>query len=61
MKLPLSIYTKGEPHFVCYLWRALLGPASLLDGLIWTLSLGFVNPSFTLETSRKLVGSRIKS
>jgi hypothetical protein len=57
----LSIYTKGEPHLICYLWRWALGWAELLDGILRILSLGFVNLSLPLWVAGRLVVSRIKS
>lgn len=36
-----------------YVWRALRGPAAIFDGLIETVSLGFINSEFQLFVSRK--------
>lgn len=41
-------------------WRLLLGPASILDGIVLTLTLGTWSPRFTLRVARSLAGSRLR-
>lgn len=44
---------RKEISWQCYGWRFLRGPAAILDGLIETVSLGFINSEFQLFIGRK--------
>ena len=57
----MRLNMKKEPNAKAWMLRAMIGPASLLDGVIATVTLGFVSTEFTLATARALALVRIES
>lgn len=57
----IRLYQGGEPNLRAYAYRALLGPAHLLDGVVLTVTLGFVIPRFSLEVARRLGFTRMNA
>lgn len=55
----MRFYTGREPSLTAYAYRALLGPAHLLDGVVLTVTLGFVVPRFSFEVARRLARTRM--
>jgi hypothetical protein len=53
----LSIYP-AEKKLKPFLWKTLVGPASIVDGIIETLTLGNCSPSLKLKVARILAKSR---
>lgn len=50
----------NEPTLTAKLLRhVVLGPAKILDGIIFTLSLGYVSASFSLEIARLMAYQRM--
>ena len=50
----------NEPNLTAKLLRhAVLGPAKILDGIIFTLSFGFISASFSLEIARLMAFQRM--
>lgn len=54
-------YPPREPSLSCWGWRMLFGPSCLVDGLVETLTLGFVGVGCRLAVSRNLAGARIRA
>lgn len=54
----MNVNRKIEQTAAAWAWRALLGPAMLLDGLLSTLTLGTLSAGFALEVSRRLARAR---
>lgn len=54
----MQINRKIEQTPEAWFWRALLGPAMLLDGLMSTLTVGTVSLGSSLRVSRRLAMSR---
>lgn len=55
-------YTRFNPldlNAKCLLLRFMLGPAYIIDGLVWTLSATFLSSNLALECSRLLAKTRI--
>lgn len=52
---------KPERTLKAVMWRYLLGPAMILDGLVATLTLGSVSVGSALEVSRRLALSRFNA
>jgi hypothetical protein len=50
---------RSEPNLRAWVWRILVGPALILDGLIATVTLGMASGSFTLNAPRNLAMARI--
>ncbi len=57
----MRLNMKKEPNAKAWMLRAMIGPASLLDGVVATVTFGFVSTEFTLATARALALTRIKS
>ena len=57
----LFMYPKKEHSAKAWLWRLLLGPASVLDGIVETLSFSFIGVGARLSASRNLAKSRLKN
>lgn len=55
----MNINTKNEPSVEAWLFRSMLGPAMILDGIVTTITLGCVNLIASLWTARKLTAARI--
>ena len=50
----------NEPTLTAKLLRhVVLGPAKILDGIIFTLSFGFISASFSLEIARLMAFQRM--
>ena len=50
----------NEPTLTANLLRhVVLGPAKILDGIIFTLSFGFISASFSLEIARLMAFQRM--
>ena len=54
----MTMHRKIEQTVEAWAWRALLGPAMLLDGLLSTLTLGTLSVGAALEVSRRLAVAR---
>jgi hypothetical protein len=52
-------YPLREPTWQCWVFRLLFGPASLLDGIVETLSFGTIGIGCRLAVTRHLAGARI--
>ena len=61
MSFRITAYPKKEPSLKAWMWRLLLGPASIVDGIIETLTFGFYGVAAKLRVSRNLALARIKS
>lgn len=57
----LTKFPKKEPSIKAWAFRLLLGPASLLDGIVETLTFGFYGVGARLEVSKMLAMARIES
>jgi hypothetical protein len=57
--MKLTAYRKSEPSVVAWLWRLLLGPASIFDGLVETFTLGSFSAGAKLDVARNLARARI--
>ena len=55
----MNVNRKIEQSAAAWAWRALLGPAMLLDGLLSTLTLGTLSVGAALEVSRRLAMARL--
>lgn len=51
---------KPETTFKAWVFRALLGPAMLLDGILATITIGTLSFAFTLSIARSLSNARYK-
>ena len=56
----VRVVTQFEPTLTAQMWRALLGPASVVEGLILTVTLGFVVVPLTLAVATRISRERIK-
>jgi hypothetical protein len=54
----MNVNRKIEQTAEAWAWRALLGPAMLLDGALSTLTLGTLSVGAALEVSRRLAMAR---
>ena len=54
----MNVNRKIEQTAEAWAWRALLGPAMLLDGALSTLTLGTLSVGATLGVSRRLARAR---
>ena len=54
----MNVNRNIEQTSAAWAWRALLGPAMLLDGLLSTLTIGTVSVGAALEVSRRLAMAR---
>lgn len=54
----MNVNRKAEQTAAAWAWRALLGPAMLLDGLLSTLTLGTLSVGAALGVSRRLTMAR---
>lgn len=57
--MKLVAYPKKEPTRKALAWKLLLGPASLLDGLFETLTLGRYGIGARLAAAKNLARARI--
>lgn len=57
----MNVNRKAEKTAQAWAWRALLGPAMCLDGLVSTMTLGYVSVGAALEVSRRLAMSRFNA
>lgn len=48
-----------EPSITAWVLRLLMGPASIVDGVVAILSFGFVSAGFTFEAAKALSKARI--
>lgn len=54
----MNVNRKTEQTAAAWAWRALLGPAMLLDGLLSTLTIGTLSAGTALKVSRRLAMAR---
>jgi hypothetical protein len=54
----MRVNKRIETSAAAWMWRALLGPAMLVDGVIATLSVGTVSVAAALGVSRRLAVAR---
>ena len=54
----MKVNRKIEHTAAAWAWRALFGPAMLLDGFLSTLTLGTLSMGAALEVSRRLAMAR---
>ena len=54
----MRVNSKVEATVEAWFWRALLGPAFILDGLLSTLTVGTLSVGAALEVSRRLAMAR---
>jgi hypothetical protein len=59
--MKLTALKKKEPNMKAWGWRMLLGPASLIDGLVETISFSFFGVGAKLWASKNLALARIKA
>lgn len=52
---------KPEKSLKAWFYRFLLGPAMILDGMLFTISFTIIKTSFTLNCARKLSAERFKN
>lgn len=57
----MRLNRKREQTARAWIWRALWGPALLVDGICSTLTVGTLNAGAALEVSRRLAMARISS
>jgi len=57
----MRLNTKKEPNAKALGLRILIGPASIIDGVVSLITIGFVSTSLTLATARALALARIES
>lgn len=55
----LVAYPRNEPCAQAWLWRLALGPASLVDGVVETATLGFFGVGAKIAASRGLARARM--
>lgn len=55
----MYINKRREPGVKSWLFRCMFGPACILDGIVGTVTLGYVNMRFSLWVARKLAFARI--
>ena len=55
----MYINKRREPGVKSWLFRCMLGPACILDGIAGTVTLGYVHLGFSLRVARKLTNARI--
>lgn len=58
-KMKLTAYPKTEPTKRAWAWRLMLGPATLLDGVVETLTLGRYGVGAKLSAAKNLARARI--
>lgn len=56
----IRLNLRKEPNVKAWLWRGLVGPASILDGIVSTVTVGTVSTGLALATSKALALSRMK-
>lgn len=56
--MKLLALPKREPNVKAWLWRLGVGPASLLDGLVETFTLGFFGAGAKLSAAKNLAKAR---
>lgn len=54
----MKVNCKIEQTASAWMWRALLGPAMMIDGLLSTLTLGTLSMGTSLKISRRLAIAR---
>ena len=55
----LTVYPP-EKRFASFLWKAIIGPAGLIDSIVETLTLGHISPLLKLKVSMNLAKSRME-
>ena len=53
----LNVYPR-EKHLKPFIWKAIIGPASIIDGIVETITLGHISPLLKLKVSILLAKSR---
>jgi hypothetical protein len=56
----VRLHTSKERSAKAWMWRLAIGPASIIQGIISTLTFGMVSTNLTLEVTRQLALARIK-
>lgn len=56
----IDLNLQGEPGPMSWFWRILYGVSEIIQGIIWTVTLGFVSPHFVLKIATKLARSRME-
>ena len=57
--MKIFAYPKTEPNKTAYAWKLMLGPASLLDGIVETVTLGRYGIGARYTVARNLARSRM--
>lgn len=57
----ITAYPKREPSAKAWMWRLLLGPASIVDGVVETLTFGFYGVAAKLHVSKYLALARMRA
>jgi len=57
----MNVNRKREQTVEAWVWRLLLGPAMLVDGIVFTLTASTVSTGVVLEVSRRLAMARYAS
>jgi hypothetical protein len=57
----MKLNLKSEPNIKAWVYRGLIGPAGIVDGIIYTLTVGTVIAGLALATSKSLAKARIQT
>jgi len=56
----MELYRRSEKSWKTWGMRLLIGPATVIDGIVQTISLGFISPLLGLKTAKTLARLRMK-
>ncbi len=57
----MRLNLKAEQTLSAWLWRAALGPATVIDGVLSSITLGTLHVGLGLESARRLSTARFAS
>jgi hypothetical protein len=54
-------FSLKERDIKTFAWRMLMGPAQIIDGLVYTFTLGCVAAGLSLKVARRMMQSRLNA